>query len=233
MIVCPICAQPNHHLAVTCRKCGSFLQPRFENLDLFLTMGRLIESPFKTFHVIATARHKNFSYILAALSGWAVVFTFFWAIHAGEYASSFLNILLAGLITGICVGIPWSAVVASCLVIASRIWQARISFKNSIALTAYSSIPLILIFVALFPVIFLTFGRYFFTREPSPATLRPFSYHVIAGIHYGLCAWASVLFLIGIKVMAGASWKRTLAVWSTTLILIGILLYAFVSAFIP
>jgi hypothetical protein len=216
MIICPICHTANQHLAVSCTLCGCFIQPRVENLDLFSTLGHLIESPLKTFHTIAVARHKNFIVILSAIFGWPLVFTLFWLMHAGEYASSFLNLLLAGMATGPAAGVILVTLVAFLLSTVSKLTRRKISFKNSFALAAYSFTPFIYIFIFVFPVIFLTFGIYFFTLNPSPSFLRPFSYHVLTILHYCVSAWALILFLMGIKVMSDGRWSSALVVWGTT-----------------
>ena len=222
---CPICHSENHHLAVTCRRCGSFLQARIENLDLFTTLGHLIEAPSRTFHSIAIARHKNYVFLLSAVVGWPIVFSFFWLIHAGEYASSFLNLLIAGIATGPAVGLVVVSFVAFLLVMISKIIKMRISFYNSFALIAYSGTPIIYLFIFVFPVIFLTFGIYFFTLNPSPAFLRPFSFWMLMAVYYGLSAWALVLFLVGIKVMSGARWSSSLLVWGITCLTAGGVIY--------
>ena len=70
-MLCPICQHENHHLAVVCVSCGSYLQTRVDNLDLFATAGKLIERPRQAFHAIAISRHKNYTILLATLSGFA------------------------------------------------------------------------------------------------------------------------------------------------------------------
>ncbi len=232
MNTCPICQRDNHHLAVTCANCGSFLQGRIENLDLFSTLGHLIESPFKTFHSIAIARHKNYVFLLSAVAGIPVVFTLFWIIHAGEYATSFLNLLIAGFATGPAVGLTVVSFIALLLTLMSRIIRSRISFYNSIAVVAYSCTPVIYIFIFVFPVIFLTFGIYFFTLNPSPALLRPFSYYLLLILYYCLSAWALVLFLFGIKVASGAGWRRALLAWGATCVVAGGVIYGLLHRFI-
>ncbi len=212
MIVCPICGNGNHHLADTCVSCGSFLQTRVENLDLFSTLGRLIESPRKTFHVIGVARHKNYATMLAMAAGWPLLFTVFWAASAGEYAPSFLHLLVAGIATGPFFGLLCTLLLAVALFLVGRCFRVRVGFRNSVAMAAYAATPMLFVLLFLLPVVFLSFGLYFFTKAPSPQVLRPFSFYAITALGGASYAWYFLLAVLSLRAIGGAAWWRAFAV---------------------
>jgi hypothetical protein len=221
MIICPVCNKENHHLAGACTACGSFLQQRVENLDLFATIGHIVDAPGKTFHTIAVARHKNFIYILSALYGWPVVFTVFWYIHAGEQSTSLLTFLTAGFAIGPVVGLTLFLYAGLLLWIAARIMRSKISFRNAVATLVYSAAPFLLVFFIYLPMVILTYGLYFFTKNPSPYDLKPLSFIIIvslAGLSY---LWSASLLLVGIRIVTGTRWYSSLAIWFLTLIVVG------------
>ncbi len=221
MITCPICRRENHHLAVTCAGCGGFLQQRVETLDLFATLGRLIESPRRTFHTIGVARHKNYTTLLSMAIGWPLIFAVFWIAKAGEHAPSFLHLLLAGLATGPLAGLVSFLFVACVMAICTRLLRRRVSFRNAFALLAYGFMPHLFVLVFLLPVVFLSFGLYFFTGNPAPQMLRPFSFYAIAALYVGFTLWTVILLLVGMREMSGAGWRI-----SAIAVLLPMVLYA-------
>ncbi len=225
MITCSICKTENHHLAVTCAGCGAFLQQRVETLDLFQTLGHLIESPRKTFHTIGLSRHKNYAVVLAMAAGWPLVFFMFWTLKAGEHAPTFLHLLLAGLATGPFFGLASLLILALLMAIGTRLLRRRVSFRNSFALLAYACMPYLFVLVFLLPVVFLSFGIYFFTSNPSPAILRPFSYYAIASLFGVFALWGIILLIVGMKQLSGGGWRFSLLVPAVTVAVYGALLY--------
>ncbi len=225
MITCTICRTENHHLAVTCAGCGSFLQQRVETLDLFQTLGHLIESPRKTFHTIGVSRHKNYAIVLSMAAGWPLVFFVFWALKAGEHAPTFLHLLLAGLATGPFFGLISLLLLAALTAIGTRLLKHRVSFRNSFALLAYACMPWLFVLLFVLPVVFLSFGIYFFTGNPSPAILRPFSFYAIASLTVAFALWGVVLLVVGMKQLSGAGWRFSLLVPAVMLSIYAGLLY--------
>ncbi|HUN66639.1 MAG TPA: YIP1 family protein [Bacteroidota bacterium] len=222
MIICPVCTKENHHLAVTCTACGSFLQQRIENLDLFATIGHLAESPGKTFHTIAVARHKNFAYILATAFGWPVVFTFFWYIHAGELTRSLLTFLTAGILLGPAVGLIGFHYGSFLLWVGARAFRSTISFRNAFATTVYSAVPFLIPLLVLLPMAVLTYGLFFFTKNPSPYELKPLSFILIAALAGLSYFWSALLYLIGIRRVTGIRWFPAVVLWIVMLALAGL-----------
>lgn len=207
MIACSICHLENHHLAIVCTSCGSFLQTKIDNLDLFTTIGTIIENPRKAFHKIAIARHKNYIFFLSAISGIGFVFFIFWLINIGEYFDKLLNILTSGFFTGPFVGIVTVVFFSAILVIIARIVRIRVKLRNTMAVTAYALVPIVLSVILILPIEILTFGTFFFTKSPSPLLLKPTSYIVLLGLDGIFLVWFLILLFMGMKVLFDLSWQ--------------------------
>jgi hypothetical protein len=206
--LCPVCGRENEHLALTCTGCGAWLQTKVDNLDLFRTGWAVLERPSRAFHEIAIARHKNYVFLLAAVTGIAYTFTTFWAIKAGEFTPSLINLLFAGFAVGPVFGIVATLLEALFVRLQSRTGGRGLSYLNCLAVLAYGQIPIALRAILFLPIELLTFGVYFFTRNPSPFTIRPASYVALLCLDGVFTLWALVLTAAGLKVALGTGWQR-------------------------
>ena len=173
MIICPICSTANHHLRIVCTSCGGFIQQKIDTLNLFETIWKLFESPGKAFHSIAIAQHKNYSLLLGALSGYAFVALIFRIIKAGDIAGHLVELLLAWLALSPFVGLAIFFLHLIYSKLLARAIGLSVSFKNLMAVVAYSFIPLIISAFLILPIEVITFGEFLFTRAPNPFTLLP------------------------------------------------------------
>lgn len=208
MIRCTVCNSENHHLAIVCTTCGSFLQTRIENLDLFQTAWNILEKPGRTFHRIAVARHKNYMLVLAAITGIALTFFIFWLIKAGDHTTSLLNLLAAGFSVGPVFGIVVAGLIALALRFAGRSKGEKIGFRNAYAVTSYAAVPIAFSVILLLPLELMTFGIYFFTANPSPYLLKPVSYVILLALDGAFAAWSVCLYLVGVKRLSGLRWSN-------------------------
>jgi hypothetical protein len=221
MIDCPVCGTRNHHLNVVCSSCGGFVQGRVENLDLFSTIWSLIERPRRAFHQIAIARYKNYSMIVPGLAGAGFVFAFFWFIKAGDLTSSTMSLLLGGMAAGPPVGVLLTLLMAVSLWTALRLTGVTVRFRNLYAVLAYCSVPVLLAAVFLLPLEVFTFGRYFFSLNPPPWLLKPFSYYAFVSLGFAVAAWTFVLGVTAMKALLDTRWivSAALAAGSTALLI--------------
>lgn len=218
MIACPICQTQNHHLAVACISCGSFLQTKVETLDLFSTVWHLIESPQKAFHGIAMASHKNYIFVLSALSGIAFIFTLFWIVEIGNTGVPLPNILAAGLILGPLLGIINVLLLALLQKLISVFFGVRAKYKNVFAIIAYACVPIIFSALFVLPIEVLTYGKFLFSTNPSPWTLKPVSYILLVGLD-GVCLfWSLMLYSLGVKVLYNVSLLKAIIIAHSTVI---------------
>ena len=223
---CAVCHAENDHLATVCTSCGGFLQRRIENLDLFSSSWQVLERPVAGFRIIALAKHKNYMVLLSAVAGFAFVFGFFWLAKAGEYAQNLINILAAGLALGPPVGIVVVLSVSWAIVVFSRFMRLRVRLRDVYAVAAYASVPLILSSILLLPIEVLSFGTYFFTRDPSPYLIRPLSYVTLLALDGAFGLWSVILLWVGLRVLFNAGWSRPAGAVLTVLLLAGLVVAA-------
>ena len=206
MIQCRVCLSDNHHLAVTCVKCGAFLQNKIETLDLFTTAWRILERPVKTFHAIAVSRHKNYSLFLSFIAGIGFIFSVFWIINAGELTNSLVRFLATGIMLGPPLGILTVTVFSIACNIIARLAGTKISVKNCFAVTAFALIPTVISVILVLPLEIMTFGVYFFSKNPSPYLLKPTSYILLLILDGIFILWTLLLLVIGIKILSDRSY---------------------------
>ena len=209
MIVCQVCHTENNHLAITCKTCRGFLQARIENLDLFRVAWNVIERPRRAFHLVAVAQHKNYSLLLASIAGMAFVFFFFWVIKAGEYSESLINILAAGAVTGPPIGLVVVLLYATCSKVVSRFSGVGVSLWQLYAVASYSLVPVVISAILVLPIELMTFGIFFFTKNPSPYLLKPVSYGVMLALDGAFGMWSLCLLTIGMRTLFDERWPTT------------------------
>ena len=212
MIICKVCRIPNHHLSTICVSCGSYLQQKIDNIDLFQTLWNVIESPRRGFRMVALAAHKNYCIFISSVAGVGFAFTLFWYIHVGDVVPELIPLLIMGVLFGMILGPVTVVIFALLLKAVSAIAGMKTRFRNIYAVTSYALVPVLLSVFLILPIELLTFGSFMFSSNPSPYLLRPFSYVMIIGFD-GLCAlWTVILLAIALKVLTEESWGRVLAV---------------------
>jgi hypothetical protein len=219
-ILCPVCGTTNHHLAVTCSSCGSFVQGRVETLDLFATMWGVLERPGRAFYKIAIARHKNYSLFLSALAGIAVTFLTFWLVKIGDHTESILSLIAGGFVLGPFVGVLSLLIFSAIVSALASVTRTRMSFRNTLAVSSYASVPIILSLVFTLPIELMSFGVYFFASNPSPYALRPTSYVLLVGLNVVFTIWTIVLLVVGARKLSDRGLLR-----SAVLALLPLLIY--------
>ncbi|MCX6121432.1 MAG: Yip1 family protein [Ignavibacteriales bacterium] len=200
MIKCSVCQTENDQYATICKKCGSFLQNRVPNLDLFDVLWKIIENPRDAFRLIMRAEHKNYAVFLYTLSGIAVTFAGFWHFKIGDRFENILVLIFLAILIGIPLGIVLCPIASSLHWGISKILGNKVSFRTSLGITSYSLTPIVLSLFLVLPLELLTFGMYFFTFNPPPITIKPILYILLIGLDFSLAVWAWVLLIIGTNV---------------------------------
>ena len=210
MILCPVCGKGNGDLAVTCFSCRGYLQSKVDALDLFATAWAVIESPTKAFRKIALATHKNYTLLLASLFGIAWTYSAFWISNAAALVPNLFVLMVTGILVGPLLGIFCLLGVVTVALWSGRRIGGQANFRNLLALTAYSMIPLILSLIFILPVDIAVFGLAFFGSPPTPRELKPMIYGVLLALHSGMFAWTLCLMVLSASVAHGVShWKGT------------------------
>jgi hypothetical protein len=200
MIVCSICKTKNDQYSTICKVCGSYLQNRVPNIDLFGTIWKIIENPKIAFKLIVLAEHKNYSILLYVLFGISIAFTELWLFRLGDKYENILTLILWALLTGIPTGIVLCPIVSCLHWILTNISGGKTSYRISLGITSYSLTPIIISLLLLLPIKLLTFGMYLFTFNPHPMLIKPLSYVILTGFDTILTAWAFILLIVGTKV---------------------------------
>jgi hypothetical protein len=220
MIVCSICRAPNHHLAVTCSACGSFLQARIDALDLFSTAWKIIERPSRALRSVAIATHKNYVFVLSALVGIVPGFFVLRLVHAGEHIRELFLILAGALSGGLVLGMVGVPMIAVLLTVAAKLTGTSIRFRNAYAVVSYSLLPMLYLAVIVLPIQIMTFGLYLFTIQPAAAALRPTSFILFSILEGAAAVWAIALLAIGVKVLTDSTYWRALAIVLMVLLIV-------------
>jgi hypothetical protein len=197
MISCLVCHTENDKYTTICKKCGSFLQNRVPNLDLFDTIWKIIENPRKAFKSIMLAEHKNYSLFLYVLLGICFTFYGFWYFKIGDRFQNLLSLIFWGLLIGIPAGCILCPIVSFFHRILSRFLGGQATFRNSLGITSYAMIPFIFSLVFILPIELMTFGMYFFSFNPHPMAINPISYSILIGLNGVMMIWAFILLIIG------------------------------------
>jgi hypothetical protein len=208
MIRCAICKAENHHLAVLCTACGGYLQNRAENLDLFATCWEVVERPMRAFRGIALSRRKNFSSIVASLAGIAFVFAALWAIAAAEYTPNTFTIFAAGFLLGPVTGVLLLWALALLVKAMAAAQGLPLSARNAYAVYAYAMVPLVMTVLLILPLEVVAFGRFLFTAQPTPYSLRPMMYLALTGLDLLCALWTLALLIAGTRVLLDIAWRR-------------------------
>ena len=200
MIRCSVCGTDNDDLAVLCSKCKSYLQTKVDTLDLFGTIWMLMESPRRAMKRILLARYKNYVYFLSALFGISLVYTVMWYRNLGKVYDDLFVLLVGGLIAGPVVGILCVLLCSIVLSIFTRLLKGKATVRNTFAVVAYSTVPIVLSLVFIFPVEVAVFGQSFFDNNPSPLVLKPVEYIILIGLDFVATVWSWILLVEGIVV---------------------------------
>jgi len=219
MIKCPVCLAENSDFATVCLKCKAFLQDRIPNINLFETAWRVIESPAIAFRQIVLAEHKNFSLFLFAFFGISLSFTAFWFFKLGNRFFSLLDVIQWALISGVAVGLASAVFLTVSYHVAARVFGGRGGIRDSMGLLAYALVPIVISLFLVLPIELLTFGMYLFTSNPSPYSIKPLSFILLAGFDVLVSLWTLILSVVATRVGHGLSVGRSIVVVALTLVL--------------
>ena len=212
MITCPVCQAANDDFAVICFSCRGFLQNRIPNLDLFNTAWNVLQSPRRAFQEITLADHKNYCLVLFSVFGVSLSFTGFWFFKLGERYVSLLDLIVSALLIGVALGLLLAPLTAVLHLIGARLLGGKTTFRNSLAVTAYSLTPVVFSLIFVLPIELLTFGMYLFTSNPHPFAIKPISYATLVGFDVVVGLWSVALAVLGTIVSQRLVFLRSLIV---------------------
>jgi hypothetical protein len=222
MIRCSVCGTDNDDLAVLCTKCKSYLQSKVDTLDLFGTIWLLMEAPRRAMKRIVLARYKNYVYFLSALFGISLVYTIMWYRNLGKMFDDLFILLVGGLVVGPVIGILCVLLCSLVLATFARLLRGKATVRNTFAVIAYSTVPIVFSLVFILPVEVAVFGLSFFDNNPSPLVLKPVEYVILIGLDTMATIWSWFLLVEGIVVANGFTRLRSVMAGVLLLILAGL-----------
>lgn len=207
MITCTVCGETNEDLAITCRKCHSYLQAKVDTIDLFSTIWGLIERPRATMRKIVLARHKNYAFILLMLLGMAMSLAFFSYWQLGRRFPYGL-LIGAGVVVGPLVGLLFGVIAGLLAGIIARPLGGKGSARNLRAVLAFGAVPIVMLLVIVYPVEFGIFGQFLFDHNPPPEAYEPTLHYALLILNLAGLLWAVALYGTGLAVANSISWWK-------------------------
>ncbi len=197
VLICNNCNKENAFYLMICSNCNSFLRSKIPNIDLWETIGKLIESPLQAFDRIIQAENKNFVVTLMIIVcvklslATMIIYNAFFSINA--IPITFFNALLLGGVPSIVLLVAFSLIIT----FSNKLFGIENRFKDNFAIYIFGFIPLIGGLVVLTPIQFALFGEYWFTFNPSPLLMKPTASLILLIIEGLLFVWSSILFIVG------------------------------------
>jgi hypothetical protein len=201
MIVCPVCRHSNDSFSIKCESCGSFIQDRVPNLDLFTQIWHVIESPEDAFKKVIIAEHKNFVLFLSTFLGIASAFTLFWVHPSGNSFDNLFPLLLFGIAIGVCIGIPIFLLLTSAVYGAAMLFRGKGSFLDTYGVIGWSLVPVMFSVVFILPLELGTLGLILFSTNPSAVEVKPLVTFVLKGMDVLTVVWSLLLAAKGISMV--------------------------------
>jgi len=203
VVVCKNCNSENPFYELICNNCKSYLRERIYNIDLWKTIGLLIESPSRAFKTIIFSEHKNFLILLFILvSGKMLLNGIFltiyfkkWNAYLSGYFGSYVIILIFTMIMILIFSEIFSEV--------TKTLGVKTKFKDNFSIITYSFLPFTFGFLILFPIELILFGEYLFYYNPSPFIIKETFAYILLSFEAILIIWSIFLTFTAIKVQSG------------------------------
>jgi hypothetical protein len=196
-LTCTVCGLENDSFSVKCSACGSFLQNRIPNIDLFDMLWKVIESPSKAFREIVFAEHKNFWFALMVINGIFISFTSKWLMKIGDRYENLLDIIIRSLLDGMAYGILILPLCGLFYHLTVKALSGKANLRSSLGIFSFSLTPLLVALVVFVPIDLLTFGQFLFTANPDPYVIKPASFIALVAVKSACVVWSIVLLAVG------------------------------------
>ena len=196
VLVCNNCKKENPFYSMICSNCNSFLRSKIPNIDLWETIGKLIEIPTQAFGKIIQAENKNFVVTLMIIVcvklslAAMIIYNAFYSVNGVPI--TFLNSFLLGGVPSIILLSFFSLMIT----FSNKFFGIENRSKDNFAVYIFSFIPMIGGLFVLTPIQFALFGEYWFTFNPSPLLMKPVPFLILLIIEGLLFIWSSILFIV-------------------------------------
>ena len=222
-VTCKNCSAENPLYNHICSNCKYYIRDKIPNIDIWETIGLIIESPLKSFQRIIFSEHKNFVVFLTLFFALRIlIVTRFISLLGNDFTSSTTPIIL----TYVMILLGLTLVLITFFVsigFTLKKMDYSIRIKDLYSVYMYSSILNIFSIVILFPIQLIVFGDYLFSTNPNPFQVKPILAYILAGFEIGIVIWSLILNYISFKVLTcnnGAGFIITLLL---NVILVGLI----------
>jgi len=199
-VECPHCKTDNANFSATCSKCNSYLREKVVNLDLWKTIGMLIESPSEAFRNIIYSEHKNFIiFILLFASVKLLIDTRFVSlITVTEFHSTIgLGISYLLLIVPLFILLFLTSIIFKTI---SGTAGINTRIKDYFAVMCFTIIPFVFGALIIFPFELIIYGDYLFSVNPSPFVIKKYFAYFFLLLEVAIILWSIFLSFKGFKV---------------------------------
>lgn len=201
-ITCSNCQNENPFYSLICSNCKAFIRTKIPNIDLWFTIGKLLESPIEAIRNIIHSDHKNFVSLLLILAALKI------SLVSSIIANAFIikekdeSFLISSLIFGGLLIIALIILISLLVTIINTIVGLKNRVRDNLAIYTYSFIPIILTFLILTPVEFALFGHYWFTFNPPPYIIKNTAALILMLIECVFMIWSCLLFILSTYVQS-------------------------------
>ncbi|MDP4173613.1 MAG: YIP1 family protein [Bacteroidota bacterium] len=199
VITCKNCKAENPYFSYICNNCRSYLRERVVNIDLWKTLGTIIESPTKAFSNIIHAEHKNFISLLYFLFAIKFFINILMIDDPVFGSIKVLNNVSLLFLLSLIVPIVVICVFALLLKFVTKLLKVQTRFKDNLSILIYSLVPSSIALVFFFPVELVLFGSALFISNPSPFLLKQNPAYVMSALEGLMVIWSFVLTFFAIK----------------------------------
>lgn len=192
-VICKNCSAENPVYSHTCGNCRYFIRDRVYNINIWETIGQIIESPGTAYKKVIYSEHKNFIVFLTFLLALRyLILSRFVSVPLSEATISSTPLLTGYLITlAATTGFLLAFAFIAKVVFNSSNYKVRI--RDIYALNVYSNIPNFFAVLFLLPIELVIFGDYIFSNNPTPFQMKPLFAYVLAAVEVGLIIWSILL----------------------------------------
>lgn len=191
---CPNCEIENNFYNLNCINCSSLIRERIVNIDLWFTIGKIIESPSKAFKNIVFAENKNYASFVSIFFAAKLTFNSFFLQSLVGKNINYENYLGINFLIGL-IGFLLFFLLAS---VAQKLILKAVGvntrFKDNFSLFVYSSVPLLISLFIFFPVEYALFGKFWLFFNPSPYFIKSTPAYIFTGLEIIILVWNLVLF---------------------------------------
>ena len=197
-ISCKNCHMENPIYGMICKNCKAYLREKIFNIDLWPTLGLLVENPRKGFNLIIKAEHKNFIFFISFFAAFKfLIDSMFISLAESKQEPVFGNFIKNYFIEA---GTLFLIVFLFSLIfkLVTNNFGVSTRIKDNFSILVYSMFPHVLGGILLFVVELTIFGGNVFSNNPSPFQLKEFLAYTLLLFEGMILLWSMFLSFMAV-----------------------------------